>query len=100
MVAAAPKVEIYSKDYCPYCVKAKNLLDVKGVDYALYDITRDTAKQQEMLDRAMGRRTVPQIFINGIGIGGFDELSRLDREGKLDAMLAPTPARMSGPSHA
>lgn len=81
------KVEIYSKDYCPHCDKAKGLLKRKGVDYVEYDITRDIEKQEEMLSRAAGRRTVPQIFINDQGVGGSDDLHALDAQGKLDSLL-------------
>lgn len=81
------KVEIYSKDYCPHCDKAKALLKRKGVDYVEYDITHDVEKQQEMFSRSAGRRTVPQIFVNDQGLGGCDDLYALDSQGKLDALL-------------
>lgn len=81
-------VEMYTKDYCPYCVKAKNLLKLKGVEVTEYDITRDAVKMKEMMTRRPGARTVPQIFINGQGIGGCDELYALDAAGKLDGLLA------------
>ncbi len=80
-------IEIYTKDYCPYCVKAMNLLRQKGVTFIETDITNDTEKQTEMIERAKPRRTVPQIFINGQGIGGCDDLYALDAAGKLDGML-------------
>lgn len=81
------KVEIYFKDYCPYCHKAKDLLDKKGVKYTLYDITHDAKGQEEMQQRKPGARTVPQIFIDDNGIGGCDDLHALDASGKLDKML-------------
>lgn len=81
------KVIIYSKDYCPYCVKAKNLLTKKGVEFEEIDITHDANRQEEMLQKAEGRRTVPQIFINDQPIGGFDDLYALDQAGKLDPLL-------------
>ena len=82
------KVEIYTKAFCPYCSRAMQLLASKGVEPAEYDITTDRAKRAEMLDRAQGRSTVPQIFIDGAPIGGSDDLAALDRAGKLDPMLA------------
>jgi glutaredoxin 3 len=81
------KVEIYTKFGCPYCTRAKALLAGKGVAYEEYDITTDMAKRQEMLGKANGRTTVPQIFIDGRHVGGSDDLAALDRSGKLDPML-------------
>lgn len=81
------KVEIYTKDYCPFCTKAKALLDKKGVEYTEYDITYDVMEQTKMRDRADGRKTVPQIFIDDKGIGGCDDLHALDQKGELDALL-------------
>lgn len=83
------KVEIYSKDYCPYCMQAKALLEDKGVEFSEYDITSDEAKQKEMMERSEGKlMTVPQIYINDTLIGGYSDLEELDDEGKLDEMLA------------
>lgn len=82
------KVEIYTKDYCPYCVKAMNLLRQKGVEFTEIDITNDPDKVSEMIDRAKPRRTVPQIFINDVAIGGCDDLYALDSNGKLQGMLS------------
>lgn len=82
-----PTVEIYFKDYCPYCHKAKALFDQKGVDYTLYEVTHDPDKQNEMRKRNPQARTVPQIFINDQSIGGCDDLYVLDRQGKLDPLL-------------
>ena len=82
------EVEIYTKTFCPYCARAKRLLDEKGVEYVEYEITSDTAKRQEMIGRADGRSTVPQVFIGGRHIGGSDDLAALDREGRLDPLLA------------
>lgn len=81
------KVEIYTKVFCPYCVRAKALLADKGVAFEETDITMSREKRTEMLDRAPGHTTVPQIFINGQHIGGCDELVALDRAGKLDPLL-------------
>ena len=82
------KVEIYSKNYCPYCVRAKNLLEIKGVPFTEYNIEQDAARFEEMLKRAPGSRTVPQIFIDDALVGGFDDMAALDAQGKLDGMLA------------
>ena len=82
------KVEIYSKMFCPYCVRAKRLLDEKGVDFEEYDITLGGPKRAEMIQRAHGRTTVPQIFIGGVHVGGSDDLAALERQGRLDPMLA------------
>ena len=84
---AAAKVEIYTKMFCGYCHRAKRLLDSKGVDYVEYDITMNGALRDEMVGRAPGARTVPQIFIDGKGVGGSDDLALLERQGKLDSML-------------
>jgi glutaredoxin 3 len=83
------QVEIYSKDYCPYCVAAMNLLTQKGVGFSLIDITHDSDLQNQMLTRANPRKTVPQIFIDGKGVGGFDDIKKLDSEGKLESLLFP-----------
>ena len=82
------RVEVYSKTFCPYCIRAQHLLDKKGVDYEVYTIGFDGAKREEMIQRAKGRTTVPQIFIDDQHIGGCDDLMRLERDGKLDALLA------------
>ncbi|QIG81016.1 glutaredoxin 3 [Stakelama tenebrarum] len=81
------KIEIYTKAFCPYCSRAKNLLAQKGAEFEEFDITMGGPKRQEMLDRANGGTTVPQIFIDGNHVGGSDELVALERDGKLDAML-------------
>ena len=82
-----PKVEIYTKLYCGYCHRAKRLLDQKGAQFVEYDITLGGPKKAEMLERKPDAMTVPQIFIDGVAIGGSDDLARLDREGKLDSLL-------------
>lgn len=82
-----PRIEVYSTNSCPYCRRARALLDRKGADYKLIDVGTRPEKRAEMMRRAQGRRTVPQIFIDGIGIGGSDELHALDRTGRLDGML-------------
>lgn len=81
-------IVLYTKDYCPYCVKAKMLLKRKGhANFKEIDITHDEALQQEMLSKSGGRKTVPQIFINGTHVGGSDDLHALDAQGKLDPLL-------------
>ncbi|TDI40288.1 MAG: thioredoxin-disulfide reductase [Acidobacteria bacterium] len=80
-------VVIYSKDWCPYCDRAKELLERKGVTFELIDITADRAHEDEMIKRT-GRYTVPQIFIGNTHVGGSDDLYALDRAGELDALLA------------
>lgn len=82
-----PKVEIYTKWGCPYCVRAKGLLGSKGVDYIEYDVTMGGPKKAEMLERAPGRMTVPQVFIDGRHIGGSDDLAALEASGALDPLL-------------
>ena len=81
------KVEIYSKFYCPFCVRAKSLLKDKGVEFEEYEITMGGEKRTEMLERANGGTTVPQIFIDDKHIGGCDDLFALDAKGDLDPML-------------
>ncbi len=82
------QVEIYTKAFCPYCARALRLLGDKGVDVQETDITMDRTKREEMLDRANGRTTVPQIFIDGQHVGGSDDLAALERAGKLDPLLS------------
>lgn len=83
-----PKVEIYTKFTCGFCFRAKALLSDKNVSFEEYDITMGGPKRKEMIQRANGGSTVPQIFINDQHIGGSDDLAALDRAGKLDALLA------------
>ena len=85
---SAPYIEIYTKWGCPYCVRAKDLLTRKGVEFTEYDVTMGGPLKAEMLERAPGHTTVPQIFINGRHVGGSDDLHALDSAGKLDPMLA------------
>ncbi len=82
------KVEIYTKFMCPFCARAMKLLSAKGADIAETDITMGGPGRAEMLSRSNGRTTVPQIFIGGTHVGGSDDLAALEREGRLDAMLA------------
>lgn len=83
------RVEIYASTYCPFCRWARALLDGKRIDYTVHDVDRDAGLRREMQSRG-GRNTVPQIFIDDAPIGGFDELSALDRGGRLDQLLAGT----------
>ncbi len=82
------EIEIYTTFMCPYCARAKALLEKKGQSYNEIDVSYDAAKRDEMTQKAGGRRTVPQIWINGTHVGGSDDLYELERQGKLDAMLA------------
>lgn len=81
-------VEIYTWQICPYCIRAKLLLWWKGVNYTEYKIDGDEAARAAMAERAHGRRSVPQIFVNQQYLGGCDDLYQLDQQGRLDAMLA------------
>lgn len=81
------KVEMYTTMWCPYCARARALLERKGVAFTDIDLDEEPGRRTEMVQRASGRRTVPQIFIDGEHIGGSDELVALDRSGKLDGKL-------------
>ncbi|MEO6968426.1 MAG: glutaredoxin 3 [Rhodanobacteraceae bacterium] len=89
-------IEIYSTAICPYCVAAKNLLKAKSLQWRELRIDRDPAARAAMLERSGGRRSVPQIFVNGVHIGGFDELAAAEHSGKLSQLLASAP-QGSGP---
>ncbi|AZZ99479.1 glutaredoxin 3 [Pseudoalteromonas rubra] len=82
------QVVIYTKDYCPYCHRAKALLDSKGVTYTEYDIGAQPELREEMISKANGGHTVPQIFIKEQHIGGCDDMMALESQGKLDALLS------------
>ena len=82
------KVEIYTKTFCGFCVRAKRLLDMKKVPFEEFSVDFGGEKKVEMVQRAGGRTTVPQIFIAGRHIGGCDELMTLEQQGKLDELLA------------
>ncbi len=82
-------IELYTKDYCPYCKRAKALLTRKGVSFTEFDIQTSPALVEEMITRSAGRRTVPQIFIGDYHVGGASDLFELDRQGKLDRLLKP-----------
>ena len=80
-------VEIYTWTRCPFCIRAKALLDKKGVDYQEYVVDGDEAARDEMAQRANGKRSVPQIFINDLHIGGCDDIHALEAQGELDSLL-------------
>jgi glutaredoxin 3 len=81
------KITIYTTPWCGYCLAAKSLLQQKGAAYEEIDVSGDPALRQEMIAKAGGKRTVPQIFIAGTHVGGCDELHALDRRGQLDLLL-------------
>jgi glutaredoxin 3 len=81
-------VQVYTTTYCPYCVRAKALLARKGVTFEEIDVTDDPGLREKMVRLAGGRRTVPEIFIDGEIIGGYEELKALDDSGQLDALLS------------
>ena len=83
-----PSVQIYTTRFCPYCYAAKSLLKRKGVMFDEIDVGAAPDRREEMIQRANGRMTVPQIFIGAAHVGGNDDLQALERAGKLDAMLA------------
>lgn len=83
-----PTIDIYTKFTCPFCHRAKALLSKKGAEFNEFDISMGGPKKAEMLQRAPSARTVPQIFIGDVHVGGSDELAALERDGKLDALLA------------
>jgi glutaredoxin 3 len=83
-----PDIIVYTKDYCPYCHAAKELLRTKGAPFTEIDIQKQPERRAEMIDKAGGRSTVPQIFIGGKHVGGSDDIYALDDAGKLDPLLA------------
>jgi len=86
-MATKAKIEVYSGDYCPYCVRAKSLLEQRNLSYIEYNVQQDPEKRVEMSKRSNGGRSIPQIFINDKHVGGFDDLHALDKKGQLDAWL-------------
>lgn len=81
-------VTLYTTPFCGYCAAAKRLLSAKGVSYSEIDVSSDPARRAEMIKRASGGRTVPQIFIGETHVGGFDDMNALERAGRLDRLLA------------
>lgn len=84
-----PKIEIYTRPLCGYCTRAMRLLQSKGAAFEEIEAGYDPDRRREMVDRTGGRTTFPQIFIDGVHIGGSDDLMALERAGKLDALLGP-----------
>jgi glutaredoxin 3 len=84
----AAKVEVYTWSSCPFCIRAKALLKNKGVDFVEYSIDGDEEARYKMSERANGKRSLPQIFINDLHVGGCDDIHTLDAQGKLDNLLA------------
>ena len=82
------KIEIYSSMWCPFCHRAKQLLQSKGAGFEEFDVDVNPALRNEMTQRSGGRQTVPQIFINGEHIGGYEDLRLLNKDGRLDGLVA------------
>ena len=85
---ADERVQVYSQPFCGYCSAAKRLLTAKGAAFTEIDVMFEAGRRDEMVERSGGRRTVPQIFIDGRHIGGYEDLSALDKTGELDRLLA------------
>ena len=81
------KVEIYTWQYCPFCIRAKSLLNKKNIKYIEHKIDGDEVAREKMITRTNGKSTVPQIFINNISVGGCDDLHELDRANKLEELI-------------
>jgi glutaredoxin 3 len=81
------KIEVYSGDYCPYCMRAKALLKQRELEFVEYNVQSEPEKRVEMVERAPGARSIPQIFINDRHVGGCDELYALDKKGELNSWL-------------
>lgn len=90
------RILLYTTPFCGYCNAAKRLLQGKGLDFDEIDVAFDAEKRAEMIQLAMGLRTVPQIFIRGRHVGGYAELAALERAGKLEALLADVPEAIAG----
>jgi glutaredoxin 3 len=84
---SAPKVEIYTTAFCGFCNRAKAVFTKKGVPVTEIDVSTDAEKRHDMMTRAAGRMTVPQVFIGGKHVGGYEDVEQLERDGKLDALL-------------
>ncbi|MBX5484724.1 MAG: glutaredoxin 3 [Myxococcaceae bacterium] len=80
-------VRIYTTQYCGYCLRARQLLESKGIDFEEIDVTDDQEMRMKLVEMSGGQRTVPQIWIGGTHVGGYTDLAQLDREGRLDALL-------------
>ncbi|MEM7024210.1 MAG: glutaredoxin 3 [Pseudomonadota bacterium] len=86
------EIEIYTSPFCPYCWRAKRLLSDKGLEFTEVDVLLHPGRRAEMIEKAEGRTSVPQIFIDGRGIGGSDELSALESSGELESLIADSGA--------
>jgi glutaredoxin 3 len=86
-----PEIEIYTTPLCPYCWRAKRLLTSKGLVFTEINLWQESGRRAEMVARAEGRTTVPQLFIGGLAVGGSDELAALEASGALDELLGATP---------
>jgi glutaredoxin 3 len=84
------EVLVYTTNYCPFCVKAKNLLQAKNINFKEIDVTGDDQARLELVEKSGGRKTVPQIFINGEAVGGFDDLNKLNENGELEQLIKQT----------
>ena len=93
-----PKVEIYSQPFCGYCYRAKRIFEQKNVAYEEIDVMLHPSRRREMIDRAEGRSTTPQIFIDGKGLGGCDDITVLDQTGELDRLLGIANPPDNGPA--
>lgn len=87
-MSATPDILIYTTMMCPYCARAKSLFDDKGLAYKEIDVSFDPDERERLIEKSGGKRTVPQIWVNGSHVGGCDDLYALDRAGKLDVLLA------------
>lgn len=91
-MTAESRIVVYTQPFCGFCTAAKRLLKEKGAEFVEIDVMTEAGRRAEMVERSGGRRTVPQIFIDGRHVGGYDDLSALDRSGELDRLLAsPAP---------
>ena len=95
-----PHVTMYTTTVCAFCLRAKSLLGQKGVEWEEINLDEHPERREEMIQKADGRRTVPQIFVNGRGLGGYDEICALDKEGKLDSILEMDPEKIAPPIEA
>ena len=82
-----PQIDVYTADYCPYCTKAKNLLQMKGATFTEHDLSGDDAARAKLVEKANGSKTIPQIFIDDRHIGGYSDLEKLNNAGQLEGIL-------------
>jgi glutaredoxin 3 len=91
MISTTPSVTIYTTDCCAYCVRAKEFLERRGVAFAEVDITGDAEARAALIERSRGQRTVPQIFVGEVHVGGYTDLVALDAEGRFQPLLVASP---------